>query len=167
MPHKRNPIARENLTGLARLLRSNALAAIENVALWHERDISHSSVERIIFPDSCILVDYALARLTRVLKSLVVYPEHMERNLNITQGLIFSQAVLLELTKAGFTREQAYKLVQENAMDCWKNNRSFQQAVLNDKEISKKLTTEQIESCFDKKHAVRHVDLIFQKVGLL
>ena len=126
MPHKRNPIASENLTGLARLLRSNALAAIENVALWHERDISHSSVERIIFPDSCILVDYALARLTRVLKSLVVYPEHMERNLNITQGLIFSQAVLLELTKAGFTREQAYKLVQENAMDCWKNNRSFQ-----------------------------------------
>ncbi|MDZ7721364.1 MAG: adenylosuccinate lyase [candidate division KSB1 bacterium] len=167
MPHKRNPIASENLSGLARLLRSNALAAIENVALWHERDISHSSVERVIFPDSCILVDYALARLTRVLKNLLVYPEHMERNLNLTQGLIFSQAVLLELTKAGFTREQAYKRVQDNAMDCWKNNRSFQQAILNDNEITKKLTKEQIESCFDKKHAVRHVDSIFRKVGLL
>lgn len=166
MPHKRNPIASENLTGLARLLRSNAWAALENIALWHERDISHSSVERVIVPDSCILLDFALNRLTRVLKNLVVYPDHMEKNLNLTQGLVFSQAVLLELIKAGFTREAAYKRVQDNAMDCWKHNRSFKKAILNDNEISKKLTKEQIESCFDKEHAVRHVDLIFKKVGL-
>ncbi|RPI00144.1 MAG: adenylosuccinate lyase, partial [Calditrichaeota bacterium] len=129
MPHKRNPIASENLTGIARLLRANAQAAMENVALWHERDISHSSVERIIFPDSTILVDYALARLTRLLKDLVVYPENMLRNLQLTKGLIFSQAVLLALTENGMAREQAYQIVQDHAMKCWESGQEFRSAI--------------------------------------
>lgn len=166
MPHKRNPIASENLSGLARLLRSNASAALQNVALWHERDISHSSVERVIFPDSCILTDYALARLTRVLDHLLVYPDHMKKNLDLTNGLIFSQAVLLELLKTGMTRENAYQVVQKNAMACWENGTSFKNAVLADKEIQQHLTVEQIKSCFDEKHAIRHVDYIYNKVGL-
>jgi adenylosuccinate lyase len=166
MPHKRNPIASENLTGIARLLRANAMAAMENVALWHERDISHSSVERVIFPDSTILADYALVRLTRMLDGLVVYPENMTKNLWLTNGLIFSQAVLLALTENGMTRELAYKVVQKNAMHCWDSGDSFQDIIHADDEIAKVLSTEQIDECFDEKRAVQHVDFIYKKVGL-
>ena len=132
MPHKRNPIASENISGLVRLLRTNALAGMENIALWHERDISHSSVERVILPDSCIMADYMMARLTRVLENLVVYPENMLRNLNITHGLIFSQPVLLALIKGGMVREKAYKLVQEKAMACWESGVQLETELLND-----------------------------------
>ncbi len=166
MPHKRNPIASENLTGVARLLRSNAMAALENVALWHERDISHSSVERVIFPDSTILTDYALARLTRLLDGLVVYPEHMKKNLWLTNGLIFSQAVLLALTENGMSREHAYALVQKNAMHCWESGESFKSIIHADSEIAQVLSPEQIDDCFDERRAVQHVDFIFKKVGL-
>jgi len=166
MPHKRNPIASENLTGVARLLRSNAVAAMENVALWHERDISHSSVERVILPDSTILVDYALNRLTRLLDNLVVYPDRMLENVWLTKGLIFSQAVLLALTEKGASREKAYQLVQKNAMGSWENGLPFKDLLIQDKEISAVLTLNEIEACFNLDHAVRHVDYIFNKVGL-
>ncbi len=166
MPHKRNPIGCENLTGLARLLRSNANTAMENIALWHERDISHSSVERVIFPDSCILTDYALARLTRICENLVVYPEKMLENLHLTKGLIFSQAVLLALTEKGSSREDAYALVQENAMKCWQQGLSFREIILKDKGIKKYLSEKEINACFDEKRAVRHVDYIFKKAGI-
>ncbi|MDZ7345526.1 MAG: adenylosuccinate lyase, partial [candidate division KSB1 bacterium] len=166
MPHKRNPIASENLTGLARLLRANAGAALENVALWHERDISHSSVERVILPDSTILADYALARLTRVLDNLVIYPENMRKNLSLTNGLIFSQAVLLALTESGMSREDAYRIVQNRSMECWESGGDFKALLLNDAEVTARLTREQIEACFDERRAVRHVDTIFRRVGL-
>ncbi len=166
MPHKRNPIASENLTGVARLLRANALAAMENVALWHERDISHSSVERVIFPDSTILTDYALARLTRMLDGLVVYPENMSKNLWLTNGLIFSQAVLLALTENGMTRELAYQLVQKNAMHCWDSGERFKDIIRADQEIAQVLSMEQIDECFDEKRAVQHVSFIYNEVGL-
>ena len=166
MPHKRNPIASENLTGVARLLRANAMAALENVALWHERDISHSSVERVILPDSTILVDYALSRLTRVLQNLVVYPDNMKKNLWLTHGLIFSQAVLLALAESGMTREQAYSLVQENAMHCWQSGESFKEAIKSDEKITRVLTDEKIEACFDEQHMIRQVDYIYDKLGL-
>ena len=166
MPHKRNPIASENLTGVARLLRANAMAALENVALWHERDISHSSVERVILPDSTILVDYALARLSRVLENLVVYPENMKKNLWLTRGLIFSQAVLLALTENGLTREKAYKLVQNTAMQCWQDGSDFQTAIRSAPEIQQVLSPDQIDACFDEQHAIQHVDYIYKKVGL-
>lgn len=166
MPHKRNPIASENLTGIARLLRANAMAALENVALWHERDISHSSVERVIFPDSTILVDYALARLTKLVDGLVVYPENMKKNLWLTNGLIFSQAVLLALTENGMTRELAYKIVQKNAMHCWETGENFKEIIHADPEIVQVLSAEQIDDCFDENRAVQHVDFIYKKVGL-
>ena len=166
MPHKRNPIAGENLTGVARLLRANAMAALENVALWHERDISHSSVERVIFPDSTILVDYALARLARVMKDLVVYPDNMKKNLWLTRGLIFSQAVLLALTENGMTRENAYSLVQENAMQCWESGENFQDAIKKSLQISKVLTEAQIANCFDEQRAVKNVNYIYRQLDL-
>ncbi len=166
MPHKRNPIASENVTGVARLLRANAMAALENVALWHERDISHSSVERVIFPDSTILTDYALARLTKLLDGLVVYPENMTKNLWLTNGLIFSQAVLLALTENGMTRELAYSVVQKNAMHCWDSGDNFKDIIHADKEITGILSPQQINDCFDEKRAVQHVDYIYNKVGL-
>mgnify|MGYP006277648043 CR=1 FL=1 len=166
MPHKRNPIASENLTGVARLLRANAMAALENVALWHERDISHSSVERVIVPDSTILVDYALARVTRMLEHLVVYPEHMKNNLWLTRGLIFSQAVLLALTEAGMTREDAYQVVQTTAMQCWQEGSDFQAVIRKHPEIQTVLNDDQIKACFDENRALEHVDYIYNKVGL-
>ncbi|MBN1466602.1 adenylosuccinate lyase [candidate division KSB1 bacterium] len=166
MPHKRNPVASENLTGIARVLRANAGAALENVALWHERDISHSSVERIIMPDSTILVDYALARMTHLVSHLVVYPETMLKNIWLTKGLIFSQAVLLALTERGLSRETAYAMVQNDAMRCWKSGEDFKTIVSQDTDICKILTLEQIEACFDERRAVQHVDYIFHKVGL-
>ncbi len=166
MPHKRNPIGSENLTGAARLLRSNASASMENIALWHERDISHSSVERVIFPDSCILADYALARMTRILKNLDVYPDNMLKNMNLTNGLIFSQAVLLALAEKGMTREDAYAVVQGNAMQCRREGTSFQQAIAADERIRAVLTEEEIINCFDAQRATRNVDYIFSKVGI-
>ncbi|HPG38993.1 MAG TPA: adenylosuccinate lyase [bacterium] len=166
MPHKRNPIGSENITGLARLLRANALAAYENIALWHERDISHSSVERVIFPDSCILTDYMLNRLTKILDNLVVYPENMLKNLHITKGLIFSQPLLLALTESGMSREEAYKIVQENAMKCWQEGLDFKTVIGADELVLKFLTLATIESCFDEKHALKHVDYIFNRLNI-
>jgi adenylosuccinate lyase len=164
MPHKRNPIASENLAGLARVLRGNALAAMENVALWHERDISHSSVERIIGPDSTILLDYMLNRLTRVLDQLTVYPETMRRNLDLTGGLFFSQQVMLTLTRKGMSREQAYQLVQGNAMQVWREGGHLRERLEQDPEVRKWLTPEEIDGHFDLAYHLKHIDTIFQRV---
>ncbi|MEW6659757.1 MAG: adenylosuccinate lyase [Thermodesulfobacteriota bacterium] len=164
MPHKRNPILSENLCGLARLLRANALAALENVALWHERDISHSSVERVIAPDSCILLDFILSRLTRLLKNLQVYPENMAKNLNLTRGLVFSQGLLLALIKKGLQRDAAYRLVQRPAMLVWQEGGEFAQRVQDDPEISKFLSPAEINEIFDLNRYFRHIPAIFDRV---
>ena len=164
MPHKRNPILSENLTGLARLVRGNAMAAIENVALWHERDISHSSVERIIAPDSNIIVDFMLGRLTNLIKNLIVYPENMAANVKRTGGLIFSERIMLELMRRGLSREDAYGLVQRNAMRVWEQGGDFKETILKDPDIGKILTPELIEKAFDVKHHLNHVDTIFRRV---
>jgi len=164
MPHKRNPVSSENLSGLARLVRSNASAALNNVALWHERDISHSSVERVIVPDSTILIDYMLNRMTWIIRRLVVYPKRMQQNLEMTRGLIFSQQVLLELAKQGASREEAYKMVQTRAMEAWKRKKNFKDLVVNDPDIGKYLTGDELEAVFDVKSQLRHVDTIFARV---
>lgn len=164
MPHKRNPISSENLSGLARLVRSNAAAALNNVALWHERDISHSSVERVIVPDSTILLDYMLNRVTWIIRHLVVYPKRMQQNLEMTHGLIFSQQVLLALAKRGVTREEAYRMVQKQAMRTWKTNKNFKDLVEGDEDITKYLKREEIEEVFDVNSQLRHVDTIFARV---
>lgn len=164
MPHKRNPILSENLTGLTRIVRANAIAAMENIALWHERDISHSSVERIIGPDSTILVDFMLDRLTKLVDGLVVYPDNMMQNLNKMGGLIFSQQVLLALVGKGMTREDAYSLVQRNAMEVWKEKKNFNELLKKDKEVSKHLSPKEIDGLFDLKHHLKHVDTIFGRV---
>jgi adenylosuccinate lyase len=166
MPHKRNPIVCERIAGLARLLRSNALAAMENVALWHERDISHSSVERVVIPDSCIILDFILADMTKIIENLLVYPEHMTRNLNATRGLIFSQEVLLALTKKGMKREDAYRLVQEQAMKVWKEEKEFKALLLGNEEVMKILSQEELDELFDPKRSLKHVDYIFEHVGI-
>ena len=164
MPHKRNPVGSENLCGLARVIRSNSLAALENVALWHERDISHSSVERIILPDSTILMNYMLVRLTNILKHLQVYPERMATNLNLTGGLIFSQRLLLALVERGATRTKAYETVQRHAMTAWKRYGDFQSLIEKDPFIAKHLTRKDITSCFDPTSYLRHQDHIFTRV---
>jgi adenylosuccinate lyase len=164
MPHKRNPIASENLSGLARVLRGNALAAMENVALWHERDISHSSVERVIGPDSTILLDYMLVRLTRVLDRLTVYPENMRRNLYLTGGLFFSQQVMLALTRKGLSREDAYRLVQRNAMRAWSEGSQLQDLLLDDPEVTQHLNATELAEIFDLNYHLKHVDTIFSQV---
>ncbi len=164
MPHKRNPIASENLCGLARLIRSNALAAMENNALWHERDISHSSVERVIFPDSTILIDYMLNRLCNVVENLIVYPERMRENIDATHGLVFSQRILLALAAKGVSREASYALVQRNAMRAWNEGADFKALLLDDEEIRKHLDAKEIEECFDLQFYLRHVGTIFQRV---
>ena len=166
MPHKRNPIVCERIAGLARVLRSNALAAMENVALWHERDISHSSVERVIIPDSCILLDFILADMTKIIDNLLVYPDHMARNLNATRGLIFSQEVLLALTKKGMKREDAYKMVQEQAMKVWKEEKEFKAMFLGNEEVMKILSKKELDELFDPKRSLKHVDYIFEQVGI-
>jgi adenylosuccinate lyase len=166
MPHKRNPIVCERIAGLARVLRSNALAAMENVALWHERDISHSSVERVIIPDSCILLDFILADMTKIIDNLLVYPEHMARNLNATRGLIFSQEVLLALTKKGMKREDAYKMVQEQAMKVWKEEKEFKTLLLGSEEVMKILSKKELDELFDPKRSLKHIDYIFEHVGI-
>ena len=166
MPHKRNPIVCERIAGLARLLRSNALAAMENIALWHERDISHSSVERIIIPDSCIVLDFILADMAKIIDNLLVYPEHMTRNLNATRGLIFSQEVLLALTKKGLKREDAYRLVQEQAMKVWKEEKDFKALLLGSEEVTKLLSPKELDELFDPKRSLKHVDYIFERAGI-
>jgi len=164
MPHKRNPVGCENLSGLARLVRTNALAALENIALWHERDISHSSVERVIIPDSSILVDYMLARLKGILDGLQVYPERMKENMAKSYGLYNSQRVMLALIKKGLVREGAYDIVQKNAMKSWKEGVNFKKILLKDKEVRKYLAAEEIDSIFDLEYYLRNVDYIFKRV---
>ncbi len=164
MPHKRNPIASENLCGLARVVRSNSLAAMENIALWHERDISHSSVERIIIPDSTILLDYMLARLTRVLSKLVVYPKRMRETLDRTGGLIYSQRLLLALVEKGAARKEAYEHVQRQAMVAWKGCEAFQALIENDPFVTQYLSRREIATCFNPKAYLRHQQQIFNRV---
>lgn len=164
MPHKRNPVGSENISGLARIVRSNCIAALENIPLWHERDISHSSVERVIMPDSTILIDYMLNRLINIIKDLIVYPENMNRNLNLTHGLINSQRVLLELVRKGMDRDHAYRLVQKNAMKAWNNGVDFQKLLLEDKEVMSQLSEIDITSCFDMEYHLKHVDYIFKRI---
>jgi adenylosuccinate lyase len=164
MPHKRNPVLSENLTGLARLIRGYAVSAMENVALWHERDISHSSVERIIGPDGTILMDFMLNRCVGLIENLVVYPENMLKNLNQMRGLIFSQRVLLKLATAGASREQAYSLVQRNAMKVWEQGKDFLEELLADTEVRGYLPEEEIREAFDLGYHMKHVDTIFTRV---
>ena len=164
MPHKRNPILSENLTGLARLIRSNALASLENVPLWHERDISHSSVERVIAPDTTILLDFMIHRFAGIIEKLIVYPERMKANLRKSRGLIFSESVLLLLTRKGISREKAYRIVQRDAMEVWEGNRSFKDVLLNDPEVLTYLTPGEIKEAFDLDHHLRHLDFIFKRV---
>ena len=162
MPHKRNPVLTENLTGLARLVRGMALPAMENVALWHERDISHSSVERMIGPDATITLDFALARLTAVVEKLVVYPDRMQKNLDLLGGLVHSQRVLLALTQAGTSREDAYRIVQQNAMPVWRGEGQFLELLKADKEVT--LSDEELEALFNLDYHFKHVDDIFARV---
>lgn len=164
MPHKRNPVLTENLTGLARLVRSATIPAMENVALWHERDISHSSVERGIAPDATVHLDFALARLTGVIDKLVVYPKRMKQNLDSLGGLVHSQRVMLALTQAGVSREDAYALVQRNAMKVWEKGKDFKTELLADKDVTKALTKKEIREKFDLGYHTRNVDFIFERV---
>jgi len=163
MPHKRNPILSENLTGLARLIRSSVIPALENVALWHERDISHSAVERNIGPDSTITLDFALNRLNNVIKNLNVYPKNMRKNLDITNGIFFSQRVLLELTSVGFTREDSYKIVQDNAMKAWKENSSFYEKIISDKKITNKIPVNKLKKLFNFSYHTKKINIIFYR----
>ncbi len=164
MPHKRNPVTCEQISGLARVVRSNAQAALENVALWHERDISHSSVERIILPDSTILVDYLLGKTTNLIDMLLVYPKRMLKNLESTGGLVFSGQLLLDLVEAGVLREDAYRLVQANAMKAWKEDLNFRELIMSDPEITSKVKRETLEHAFDLQRPLRNVDKIFNRV---
>ncbi len=166
MPHKRNPITCERIAGLSRVLRGNALAAMENVSLWHERDITHSSVERIIVPDSCVLLDYMLALTTDVLDRLIVYPDTMAKNLDRTHGLIFSQAVLLALTKKGMRREDAYRIVQGAAMEVWQSGRNFRDVLTGVQEVANALPEAEMGELFNLEKSIRNVDYIFSRVGL-
>ncbi len=166
MPHKKNPISGENLSGLARVVRSNSLAALENVVLWHERDISHSSAERIIFPDSSILIDYMLSRLNDTIKNLVVHKDNMLKNTNLFGGIVFSQKVLLKLCEKGLLREEAYKLVQNNALDAFNNNKSFKENLLNDSNVLGILTKDEIEECFDIKSYLNNINEIYKRFGI-
>ena len=164
MPHKRNPILSENLCGLARLVRTNAFASLENVALWHERDISHSSVERVIAPDSTILMDFMLYRLTGLLEKLIVYPETMMENLNKMKGLIFAQQILLELVNKGLSREDAYVIVQRNAMRTWKSRNEFKEELWSDADIKKHFKQEELDEFFNLQYHLKNVDVIFERV---
>jgi adenylosuccinate lyase len=164
MPHKRNPIVSENLCGLARLVRANSLAAMENVALWHERDISHSSVERVIMPDSTILIDYMLDKVTDLINHLVVYPANMKRNLELTGGLVYSQRVLLALIEKGAQRKESYEAVQRNAMAAWNGSGGLEELVAKDPFITQHLSKGEISACFNPQYYLRHVDVIFKRV---
>lgn len=164
MPHKRNPVTSEQICGLARVVRSNAQAAFENIALWHERDISHSSVERVILPDSTILIDYLLAKTFWLVDGMRVLPENMVRNINSTQGLVFSGQLLLDLAAAGLSREEAYKLVQTHAMEAWRTGGDFRAAIESDPVVNQKLTSEQLKSAFQMDRQLSHVSTIFERV---
>ena len=166
MPHKRNPELCERICGLARVLRGYEVTATENVALWHERDISHSSTERIIFPDACTLLDYMLSTFTGVMKGVQVYPERMQDNLELTQGLVFSQRVLLGLIDAGMARQDAYKIVQTNAMQAWKQRIPFRQLLEGDSDVTSRLDGEKLDEIFDYAYYTRHVDDSFRRLGL-
>ena len=163
MPHKKNPILSENLTGLARLIRSTVIPSLENVALWHERDISHSAVERNIGPDATIALDFALVRLTNVIKNLNIYPKRMQKNLNLTNGIFFSQRILLELTLVGYSREQAYKIVQKNALSAWKENSSFLNEIISDKNIIRKIPVNKIKKLFNFSYHTKKINIIFRR----
>ena len=163
MPHKKNPIFSENLTGLARLIRSSVIPALENVALWHERDISHSAVERNIGPDATIALDFALARLLNVVQNLNIYPKNMRKNLNITNGIFFSQRVLLEMTSAGFSRDEAYRIVQKNALSAWKENSSFYDKIVSDKKINNKIPVNKLKKLFDFSYHTKKINIIFER----
>jgi len=167
MPHKRNPVTCERICGLARILRSNTLSSLENISLWHERDISHSSVERVIIPDTTIILDYILNKFIQILEGLVVYPENMLANLIKTKGLIFSQRILLELMQKGLARSPAYRIVQRLAFSAIEEGIEFKDALLKDREIQKFLSREEIESCFDLDYYLKNIDLIFKRLGLL
>jgi len=164
MPHKRNPILTENVTGLARLLRGYAVTAMENVPLWHERDISHSSAERIICPDATVTLDFMLHRMTGVIENLVIYPKNMEKNMNQMRGLVYSQRILLALTDKGVSRDEAYKLVQRNAMKVWEEDADFLMELKNDESVKRHLTPAELESMFEVKYYLRHVDTIYKRV---
>ncbi|MBO8127728.1 MAG: adenylosuccinate lyase [Peptococcaceae bacterium] len=166
MPHKRNPIVCERITGMARLLRANAMVGLENVALWHERDISHSSVERVIIPDSTTVLDYMLYKMIFVMEGLLVYPENMRRNLERTRGLVFSQRVLLALVDKGLSREQAYEIVQRNAMQSWETGRPLRELLREDGEAAAHLSAEELDSLFDYSYFTRRVDKIYARFGL-
>ena len=163
MPHKKNPILSENLTGLARLIRSYVAPSLENVVLWHERDISHSSVERNIGPDATTTLDFALNRLSSLIKNLNIYPKNMNKNMNLTNGIYFSQRILLELTENGLTREQAYKIVQKNAMNAWKTNTPFYEIIVKDKKIINKIPVNKIKKLFDFGYHTKKINIIFKR----
>jgi adenylosuccinate lyase len=164
MPHKKNPVICERICGLSRVLRGYAVSALENNNLWHERDISNSSVERIIIPDSTILIDYMLNRFYFVLDTLKVNQHNMKKNLNLTKGLVFSQRIMLALTDKGLSREKAYKLVQDKALESWKRNKDFKELIINDKKIKKYISIDEIEKCFDYQYFLRNMDFIYRKV---
>jgi len=167
MPHKRNPIRSERLTGMARIVRGNAMAALENVALWHERDISHSSVERVILPDSCILTHFMLKEATNLVKNLLVYPENMAQNMNCYGGVVFSQKVLLALIEKGMNREEAYKIVQESAHTAWnQKDGNFHDLICQDSRVIEKLSTQEIETCFNPQNHLQHLEQIYQRLGI-
>jgi len=166
MPHKRNPELCERICGLARLVRGFALTAMENIALWHERDISHSSTERIILPDACLALDYALNLFTSVMKGLEIYPQKMKQNLKLTKGLIFSQRVMLALISKGLSRKKAYEIVQRNAMKAWKGKRDFLTLLKQDPEVTSNMEISELESLFDYQYYLRYVDEIFRRLGL-
>lgn len=167
MPHKRNPIRSERLTGMARILRGHAVAALENVALWHERDISHSSVERVILPDVCILTHFMLVEITDLVKHLLVYPENMKRNMNLYGGVVFSQRVLLALVETGMSREDAYSTVQSCAHEAWNQPEgNFHELIAKDGRVTSRLTPEEIEDCFDPQHHLKHLNEVYQRLGI-
>ena len=166
MPHKRNPITCERICGLARVLRGHAQAAFEDQALWHERDISHSSVERVILPDATIILDYMIHLATRTVDKLLVYPENMMKNLNLTGGLVFSQTILTHLVDKGAIRDEAYRWVQRHAMARWLEGKDFATGLKSDPEIAKYLSAEEIDACFDPTPLLRHVDTIMARFGL-
>ena len=167
MPHKRNPIRSERLTGLARVLRGHAMAALENVALWHERDISHSSVERMILPDASTLTDFMLVETTNLVKNLLVYPENMKRNLNVYGGVVFSQRVLLALVEKGLSREEAYQIVPSCAHQAWNTSEgNFQDLITKDERVTDHLSPSEITDCFDPQYHLRHLEQVYQRLDI-
>jgi adenylosuccinate lyase len=166
MPHKRNPIGSENVTGLARVMRGYMLTAYENVSLWHERDISHSSAERIIIPDATTLLNYMLNRFTKIIKELTVFPEMMQQNMGHSLGLVFSQQVMLALIDQGLTREEAYEVVQPLAMEAWSSQSPFLPLLLASAKVGELLSPEEIQACFDPKYHLKYVDVVFDRLGL-